>query len=275
MPQATNPATADRTRGDDPRACESRAPGLCANVRRILALGLVAGYVDAVGFLDLGGVHIAAMTGDTIELGISAARDDRARLVGVAATIAAFFAGGLAAGCLRRRAPCPAVALTVMIGLILSAQLVRSIRPDPVAVELPLLALAMATQGQALSRFGGARVQTVVVTSNLLNFADAAVGRRFAPRAAGAARPDAAEVVLPACVWLGHAFGAVGGALAVMRLPLPLIAPALALLVVAADFFLADGAGSRPRCQRDAAPEGASATAASAVSSRKVKLSSR
>ncbi|KAA8384579.1 DUF1275 domain-containing protein, partial [Acetobacter sp. DmW_136] len=41
------------------------------SARRVLILGLVAGYVDALSFVDLGGVFAGAMTGNTTHMGAS------------------------------------------------------------------------------------------------------------------------------------------------------------------------------------------------------------
>lgn len=38
---------------------------------RVFILGLVAGYVDALSFVDLGGIFAGAMTGNTTHMGAS------------------------------------------------------------------------------------------------------------------------------------------------------------------------------------------------------------
>nr|WP_246387137.1 YoaK family protein [Gluconacetobacter sacchari] len=41
------------------------------SARRVFILGLVAGYVDALSFVDLGGIFAGAMTGNTTHMGAS------------------------------------------------------------------------------------------------------------------------------------------------------------------------------------------------------------
>jgi uncharacterized membrane protein YoaK (UPF0700 family) len=142
--------------------------GIGIPARRILSLALVAGYVDALGFFDLNEIYTAAMTGNTIQLGIAFVREQWAQLAVVGTTLGAFFCGALFSSFIRRRLPHAAWVLLIMAPLLLAAQAVRLFAPNPAAIELPLLAAVMAMQGETISRFGGVAIQTVVVTNNLL-----------------------------------------------------------------------------------------------------------
>ena len=211
--------------------------------RRVLSLALVAGHIDAVGLLDLGGViHIAAMTGNTVQAAITAIRGQWPHLALLATTLAAFFCGGVVASCVRRRLRHPPGELFIMTVLVLAAQLVRSCLSTPLAIELPLLAVATAMQGQTISRFGGLPIQTIVVTNNLLKLGDAIAGRYLcgSPKAKAGGeciRASQGEVILPACAWVGYALGAGAGALAALHLQLPLVPPALFLIFIACDLL--------------------------------------
>ena len=145
--------------------------GIGIPARRILSLALVAGYVDALGFFDLNEIYTAAMTGNTIQLGIAFVREQWAQLAVVGTTLGAFFCGALFSSFIRRRLPHAAWVLLIMAPLLLAAQAVRLFAPNPAAIEMPLLAAVMAMQGETISRFGGVAIQTVVVTNNLLKFA--------------------------------------------------------------------------------------------------------
>ena len=145
--------------------------GIGIPARRILSLALVAGYVDALGFFDLNEIYTAAMTGNTIQLGIAFVHEQWAQLAVVGTTLGAFFCGALFSSFIRRRLPHAAWVLLIMAPLLLAAQAVRLFAPNPAAIELPLLAAVMAMQGETISRFGGVAIQTVVVTNNLLKFA--------------------------------------------------------------------------------------------------------
>jgi uncharacterized membrane protein YoaK (UPF0700 family) len=212
--------------------------------RRVLSLALVAGYVDALGFFDLNEIYTAAMTGNTIQLGIAFVREQWAQLAVVGATLGAFFCGALFSSFIRRRLPNAAWVLLIMAPLLLAAQAVRLYAPNPVAIELPLLAAVMATQGETISRFGGVAIQTVVVTNNLLKFADAIVGRylpneKWSQATRGdAGRTTQADVILPGCAWLAYTVGAGSAALASVSFSLPLIAPAALLVVTTVDFLV-------------------------------------
>jgi uncharacterized membrane protein YoaK (UPF0700 family) len=228
----------------DTQAKTSPPPGIGIPVRRVLSLGLVAGYIDALGFLDLKGIYIAAMTGNTVQLGIAFVREQWPHFAVVAATLGAFFCGGLFSSFIRRRLPYPALELVLMAALVVAAQAVRLYVPNPLAIELPLLAIVMSMQGETISRFGGMSIQTIVVTNNLLKFADAIVGRYLpygkTSRATGgnAGRSTRADVVLPGCAWLAYTLGAGSGALACVYLSLPFIAPAALLVLTTVDLLV-------------------------------------
>jgi uncharacterized membrane protein YoaK (UPF0700 family) len=228
----------------DAQAKTGPPQGIGIPVRRVLSLGLVAGYVDALGFLDLNGIYTAAMTGNTVQLGIAFVREQWPHFAVVAATLGAFFCGGLFSSFIRRCLSHPALELLMMAALVLTAQAVRLYVPNPVAIELPLLAIVMAMQGETISRFGGIPIQTIVVTNNVLKFADAIVGRYLsygkAFRATGgnAGRSTRADVVLPGCAWLAYTVGAGSGALASVYLSLPFIAPAALLVLTTVDLLV-------------------------------------
>lgn len=213
-------------------------PATAVAVRRILCLGLSAGYIDAVGFLELGGIYIAAMTGNSVQLGISLTRGAWPHVAMVALTIGSFFIGGLLSSYIRRRRLHPGLEIGIMAALVLVAQIVRILFDSPLGVEVPLLAVAMAMQGQTLSRFGGAAVQTIVVTNNLLKFADALVGRAMGARDAASPRVTRNEVILPGCAWISYVAGAAGGAWAALNSAWPLLPVTLLLLVTALDLLL-------------------------------------
>lgn len=213
-------------------------------VRHVLSLALVAGYVDALGFFDLNEIYTAAMTGNTVQLGVTFVREQWPHLAVAGATLGAFFCGGLVSSFIRRRLPHPAILLLIMAPLLLAAQAVRLDAHNPAAIELPLLATVMAMQGQTVSRFAGVPIQTIVVTNNLLKFADAIVGRYLSPgkrspaTSGDAARSTRADVLLPGCAWLGYMVGAASAGLASVYFSLPFIAPAALLVLTTVDLLV-------------------------------------
>ncbi|GBR10724.1 YoaK family protein [Acetobacter oeni] len=151
---------------------------LTRSALRVLALGLVAGYVDAVGYVELHGIFTAAMTGNSTTFGIALADGDRARAAAVGTVLGLFFCGALAASLLRRALPAYRHEWLWMAGLLVIAQGVHwsHAAGGSSRVETLLLAVAMAMQGEALSRFSGISVQTIVVTNNIVKFADNIAG---------------------------------------------------------------------------------------------------
>ncbi len=54
---------------------QSSAP-VSRSARRIALLGMIAGYGNALGFVELGGVFVDAMTGNTTDMGAALASGD-------------------------------------------------------------------------------------------------------------------------------------------------------------------------------------------------------
>jgi uncharacterized membrane protein YoaK (UPF0700 family) len=210
-------------------------------IRRTVGLGFVAGFVNTVGFFDLH-VYPGIMTGNTVQLGIALARNNWHLVRLTALTIASFFVGGIAGSFIRRHLRRPPLELIVMAVLLLAATPVRTRTNNAIPVELGLLAMAMAMQGETISRIGTVTVQTVVVTNNLLHFADAIVGR-FLSASAGTmgqgthSRPTVTEVAIPGCAWASYSIGACAGALAIVTVRAPLLFPILVVVLLVVDML--------------------------------------
>jgi len=191
--------------------------------RRAALLCLAAGYVDAYGYVELGHVFAANMTGNTVLLGVALMERDWARGLSYALTLGAFFLGALGTNALKRvldRAYPPLLLAAVL--LVIAGRL--DLGPDLV---LLLLAIAMGLQGAALNRFGTTPLQTVVITSTLLNLADGCVHPEARPR-----------MPLLGAAWLAYGVGAATSVLLSAHLGIPLVPPAAMLVLVAADFAL-------------------------------------
>ncbi len=193
----------------------ARAGGLC----------LVAGYVDAIGYTTLGGVFAANMTGNTVLLAIAAGQGNGARVALYAATLAAFLAGAVAAAVLRRTTGQPTAALLAAAALLLAAAL-ATLQPLP---ALALVAVAMGLQGAAVTRFGAAGMQTVVVTATIIRLADHIVAN-FVPERGGA---QGGAARLDALAWIAYGAGAALAMLAERLMRAPLFLAAAALFAIA------------------------------------------
>lgn len=193
-------------------------------------LCLIAGFVDAVGYIELGHVFTANMTGNTVLMGGALAKGDRIAL-SYAATIGAF-ALGAAVATLLKMARVPLPALFMLAGALLA--LVAVAKP---AVFLALCALAfvMGLQGGAISTFSGIRLPTVVVTSTLVSLVDGLVRRGL--QRPDAPPPPAAQLRHLTVAWLAYGLGGGAAVLAQSRLALPLLLPAALYAAVAAGFL--------------------------------------
>jgi uncharacterized membrane protein YoaK (UPF0700 family) len=225
-----------------PEITAAPSQSLLTRARRVLVLGVVAGYVDALGFIVLNGVYAAAMTGNTTQLGILLVRGEWSHLSAVGATVAAFLIGALLSSFIRRRIRRYPLELALMAALVLLVQAIRLCAPHAVTLELLLLAAAMGMQGQIIARIGVASMQTIVVTGNLLKFADGFVAR-YAARG-GANERDGevttSDIVLPACAWVAYTLGAASGAFASARLEAPFVVPAVLLMLTATDLLVSN-----------------------------------
>jgi uncharacterized membrane protein YoaK (UPF0700 family) len=203
--------------------------------RRVVGLTIVCGIVEMIGYMDVGRIYPAIMTGNTVQLGYFMAQSDWVHFLTIGYAIASFFAGCMIASLIRRHLQHPPLELVLMAVLLVVAGFVRQHPALRVPVELPLLALALSIQGETVGRFGGVSLQTLVVTNNMVKFSDAVVGR-FLSGAAGK-RPTLQETVLPGLSWLTYSLSAALGAEVDTGLTYPFFIPAAVLLLVTVDLL--------------------------------------
>jgi uncharacterized membrane protein YoaK (UPF0700 family) len=186
-------------------------------------LTLVAGMADAIGYLAMGGVFAANMTGNTVLAGLALGEGQLDLAARRMAPLLTFFLGALLARLLLRLGQRPAVPLMVEAGvLVLSGLLPIGREPT-----LLLLALSMGLQASALTHFGGTPISTVVVTSTLARIAEATFDRLWIGRLPAVAAPR-----LLMLTWVSYLTGAVLGVLLLKVMAAPLLVPAALLLIV-------------------------------------------
>lgn len=189
-------------------------------------LTIVAGIADAVGYITMGSVFAANMTGNTVLAGIAVAQGHWLDAWRHLAPLIAFFVGAMISRLLLRLLRTPTT------GLLIEAALLAAVGFVPVTPEgaVLIVAAAMGIQASAITHFAGSAVSTVVVTSTLARGADAVLDRLWP----GDDRPPPAVTNrrLLAFTWVGYLVGAVIGALLVPVLPYPLLVPAALLLLV-------------------------------------------
>jgi uncharacterized membrane protein YoaK (UPF0700 family) len=183
---------------------------------------------DAVGYITMGGVFAANMTGNTVLAGIALADGHMSTAGRLLAPLVAFFVGAVLAYLLLRLWHKPAIPLLLEALLIAAVGFLLLLGIEPAVL---VLALAMGLQANAMTHFGGAAISTVVVTSTLARTAEAALDLVWKPEkpAPSAAAP---KPRLLALTWTGYLVGAVAGVLLLHAMPYPLLVPAALLLVV-------------------------------------------
>lgn len=195
-------------------------------------LCLTAGFVDAVGYFELGQVFTANMTGNTVLLAASLAQAEWHGAFTYVIAVLAFLAGAL-----------------LLVAAMLGAASVAMLE---MRTEIALLSAAMGLQGGSLSRFSGVRLQTIVLTGGLVSLADGLV-ERFWRRSAAADAISKQALGMLGLAWLCYAAGSAGAVLSWELLPMPLLLPA-GLVVLAALALAWERLRVRRALRRSSAP---------------------
>jgi uncharacterized membrane protein YoaK (UPF0700 family) len=171
-------------------------------------LGLVAlaGYVDAVGYLQFQGVFVSFMSGNTTSLGVAVASADAGRGWELAEVITLFVVGVVGGSVLHRRAGRWGNSLI----LVLLATLLLLAYATPVAA-IASLVLAMGALNATVHQVGRVKVSLTFVTGTLVRF-----GTGLADWLSGQA--PAQDWLWPVTLWLAFLGGALGGAAALEHL---------------------------------------------------------
>jgi uncharacterized membrane protein YoaK (UPF0700 family) len=110
---------------------------------RATILTVIAGIADAVGYITMGGVFAANMTGNTVLAGIAAAQGNYTDAWRHLAPLFAFFLGAMLSRLLLRLSHKPTA------GLLVEAALLAVVGFLPISPELAVLILAVAMGVQA------------------------------------------------------------------------------------------------------------------------------
>jgi uncharacterized membrane protein YoaK (UPF0700 family) len=182
-------------------------------------LTVIAGIADAVGYITMGGVFAANMTGNTVLAGIAAAQRNYTDTWHHLAPLLAFFAGAMLSRLLLRLSHKPTIGLLVEAALLA----VVGFLPLDREVAVMIVAVAMGVQASAITHFAGSAVSTVVVTSTLARTADALLDRLWAGEKKQL--PAVTNLPLLGFTWMGYLVGAVAGTLLLAVMPYPLLVP--------------------------------------------------
>ena len=182
-------------------------------------LTVIAGIADAVGYITMGGVFAANMTGNTVLAGIAAAQRDYTDAWHHLAPLLAFFMGAMLSRLLLRLTHKPTAGLLVEAALLAIVGFLTLDRE----VAVMIVAVAMGVQASAITHFAGSAVSTVVVTSTLARTADALLDRLWSSEKKQL--PAVTNLPLLGFTWMGYLVGAVAGTLLLAVMPYPLLVP--------------------------------------------------
>ena len=178
---------------------------------RILAAGLsvLAGYVDAIGFITLGGYFVSFMSGNSTRLAVGLMRGTPSPVV--AAMLIATFVLGVIAGSLtvhitRRNRP---TAVLTLVALLIGLAAVLGLSGVPIGAVIAMT-LAMGAENTVFERDGEVRIGLTYMTGTLVK-----LGQGITRAFLGGDRFAWTAYLL---LWIGLVFGACMGAFVFPRL---------------------------------------------------------
>ena len=155
------------------------------NLALACALSALAGYVDGVGFLHLGGMFVSFMSGNSTRLGVSLAQGHWSNAVEAIGLIALFVIGAGAGSLIvfTRSVYCQGWVLLAEASLLAAAALFYTLGAPPLAVAA--IVLAMGVENAVFQGEGGAGLGLTYMTGALVKVGQLAAaaltgGRRWA-----------------------------------------------------------------------------------------------
>jgi len=175
------------------------------NIALACALSALAGYVDAIGFLHLGGLFVSFMSGNSTRLGVSLADGQWETAAGAFGLIVLFVVGAAGGSLLvlgrgLHRQPWVLFAEALLLAI---AALAYALRQPTVAIAA--IVLAMGLENAVFQIHGGAGLGLTYVTGALVK-----VGQLLADALMGGARFGFLPNLL---LWAALVFGSLCGAL--------------------------------------------------------------
>ncbi|MDL9949060.1 YoaK family protein [Gordonia sp. ABSL11-1] len=189
-----------------------------------VALSGIAGFVDAIGFVHLGGYFLSFMSGNTTRMAAGTAQFHWDVVSVTAGLLAAFFAGVIAGAVTARFSAARAGVLWLVSAMMLFAAGLAQLHVE--TVGLAMMASAMGAMNSVFQRDGEVTVGLTYMTGTLVK-----AGQRLVDALAGGPRWLWLRYLI---LWLGLTVGAVLGALAYRGLGIEVLWLAAALLTAVA-----------------------------------------
>ncbi len=238
----------DQARTSSSSRAAAAAPPVCHDLRvrsihrrevaLALALAAIAGYLDAVGFLHLGGFFISFMSGNTTRAAADGATGEWLQAGRAAGLIGLFVAGVIAGSVLSRLRDGRICVLWATAAIVTGAAAARSAGVDVPAFLV--VAAAMGLLNATFQRGGEVSIGVTYMTGTLVKAAQRLVDAFF-----GGSRTAWLRY---AAMWLALTGGAILGAVMHTRRPADVLWIAAAALVATAAITTA------VRCRRLPAP---------------------
>ena len=165
-------------------------------------LCVAGGMADAIGYVQ-SGVFAANMTGNTVLTGISLANGQFAVAIERASTFGTFFGGAMLGRLSLRFAKSAWLPLLIEALILCASSFVQ-----PASLTVLCIAFAMGMQATAITRFQGAAISTIVLTSTLARLAEATLDF-FARHEIFATPSQKHPAALLTITWIAYAAGAV------------------------------------------------------------------
>lgn len=217
---ATQPSDARMTERPAARPAGALAPAETARDLSLTLLAVAAGCLDAVSFLGLGQVLTAAMTGNTVLLGLTLGQAELQAALRSIVALLGFFAGALLGASIVERSPGPiwspavAAALAIELSLLVALAIAWQFGEGQPWIDhrfalIAAAGLAMGLQSAVAQRAGIAGIATTYVTGTLTTLAARLIGSRRNRARRDPRVEETTPAWLPAVVWLAYGFGAV------------------------------------------------------------------
>jgi len=184
-------------------------------------LALLAGYVDSLGFLSLGGFFVSFMSGNSTLLGIGIASNWHQALT-AAGLILTFVVGVILGTIVSHRTRRRVTSLWLETGFLLGAVIVHAIGDNDFAI--PLMLLAMGAENTLFHRDGEVSIGLTYMTGTLVK-----VGQHLAWAIQGY---SAWGWVPYALLWLGLILGAALGTMVFAAIGLQALWGAVVLSII-------------------------------------------